>query len=393
MSVCDAKNESRLISTAAKHVELVQGDFMKKMLLIALIGVLVGAFLPLPSASADRGVVERAVSFEVIHQNRTRTTPLCQGDGKTYTLRGSLVGPAGVQAGRIDSVTLYLGGGGDVSAWHFTAAPGVDHITEMARLGHASVSLHLLGYKSSDPVDGNTLCYAAWADQVQQVIDQLRAGSYTMAGRARPAFERVALAGHSNGAPVAELATVSFHGADALIVQGWTDYPWMGTLPAGVDEGVDSPHPFPYRTIAGFVRRCVTAPESKPPGGPGGWAYLFTTRAEFELVVHDIDPDVVEALIEMYEQDPCTTLDSLPAVLASNNALAPTVDGPVQLANGDRDPFASPTQIEVQRARYELGSDDVSSVIVPATAHLPMLERTAPMFRAELSSWLKARGF
>lgn len=362
------------------------------MLLVALIGALVAAFLPLPSVSAGRGVVERAVSFEVIHQNRTGTTPLCRGDGKTYTLRGSLVGPAGVQAGRIDSVTLYLGGGGDVSVWHFTAAPRVDHVTEMARLGHASVSLHLLGYRSSDAVDGNTLCYAAYADQVQQVIDQLRAGAYKMEGRSGPAFERVALAGHSNGGLYAEVATVSFHGADALIVQGWTGNGWMGTLPEGVDEVVDSPHPFPYRAVAGFLQRCVTAPESKPPGGPGGWAYLFTTRAEFELAVHDIDPDVFEAVIELYERDPCITPDS-PTNWVTNSALASTVDVPVLLANGDRDPGAGPTQIELQRARYELGSDDVSSVIVPATAHLPMLERTAPVFRAELSSWLKARGF
>jgi pimeloyl-ACP methyl ester carboxylesterase len=280
-----------------------------------------------------------------------------------------------------------------VSAWHFTAAPGVDHITEMARLGHTSVSLHLLGYRSSDPVDGFTLCYAAYADQVQQVIDHLRAGSYTMAGRSGPAFEQVALAGHSLGGLYAELATVSFHGADALIVQGWTDYLWMGTLPAGVDEGVDSAHPFPYRAAAGFAHRCVTAPESKQPGGPGGWAYIFTTRAEFELLVHDIDPDVLEASSKLYEQDPCGTLDSTPAALAANISLAPTVDVPVLLANGDRDPLAAPTQIELQRARYELGSDDVSSLIVPATAHMVMLERTAPVFRAGLSSWLKARGF
>lgn len=364
-------------------------DVMKRMLLIAM----VGALSPLPSARADGGVVERAVSFEIIHQNRTGTTPLCQGDGKTYTLRGSLVGPAGVQGGRIDGVTLYPNSGGDASTWHFTAAPGVDHITEMAKRGHASVFLHLLGYGPSDPVNGNTLCEAAHADQAQQVIDQLRAGSYTMAGRPGPAFKRVALAGHSRGAQIAEFATVAFHDADALVVSGWTDYGWMVTLPEGGDSPLDSPHPLLYRAVAGFVHRCVTAPESKQPGGPGGWAYMFTTRAEFELLIHDIDPDVFEAVMELYEQDACTTPDSFPMVTAANISLAPTVDVPVLLANGDRDPLASPTQIELQRARYELGSDDVSSLIVPETAHGIMLERNAPLFRAGLSSWLKARGF
>ncbi len=359
---------------------------MRKILLIAMIATL----LPLPSArAAGGGIVERTVSFEVINHNRSATAPLCQGDGKTYTIRGSLVGPAGVQAGRIDSVTLYLHGSGDASTWHFGAVAGVDHIAEMARLGHASVFIHSLGYGSSDPVDGTAVCFGSYADHTRQVIDQLRAGSYALDGGRGPAFERVALAGHSAGGFIAELTQVSFDAADALIVAGWTDY----AAGAGVAEDLDPLAPFPYGAIAGWNERCATEPESKLPGGPGGWAYLFTTRSEVEMLVHDIDPRVLDAFIELYEQDPCGWGPDFSSGEMVNIALAPTVDVPVLLANGDRDPIAPPAAVELQRARYALGGAEVSSLMVPGTAHQIMLERMAPVLRVGLSSWLKARGF
>lgn len=97
-------------------------------------------------------------------------------------VRGSLVGPAGVQAGRIDSVTLDVHGSGDNSTWHFQAAPGMNHISEMARRGHASVFVHSIGYWPSDPVDGNAVCLGGSAYHRRQVIEQLPAGSYAMHG-------------------------------------------------------------------------------------------------------------------------------------------------------------------------------------------------------------------
>lgn len=365
---------------------------MRKMLFIAILATIL-PLIPAPAGAQNdehRGhgpIVERTVSFEVINQNRSATASLCQGDGKTYTVRGSLVGPAGVQAGRIDSVTLYIHGSGDASTWHFTAVPGVDHITEMARMGHASVFIHSLGFGSSDPVDGNALCFGTLADHTHQVIEQLRAGSY-LAGRVLgPAFERVVLAGHSGGAIVAELEAVSFHDADALIVSGWTDYPVPVTL------AEDPPGPFFYGAVAGLARRCATAPESKEPGGPGGWAFLFTTRNEVEILMPNIDPVVLDAFMELYEQDPCGFAVDFAAAIAANIALSPTVAVPVLLAYGDRDPVATVTQVELQRARYAVGNDDVSAQIVPHMGHEVMLERPAPVFRAGLSSWLKARGF
>lgn len=363
------------------------------MLLIAILATI----LPLIPAPADaqndkhRGygpIVEKSVSFNVINQNRSVTSQECQGDGKTYTVRGSLVAPAGsIEAGRIRSVTLYLHGSGDASTWHFTAVPGVDHITEMAQLGHASVFIHSLGYGLSDRVDGTAVCFGTFADGAHQIIEQLRVGSYLAGGVPGPAFARIALAGHSGGAVIAELEAVSFHDADALIVSGWTDYPWMVTM------AEDPPGPFLYGAFAGFTQRCATAPEAKENGGPGGWAFLFTTRNEVEILMPNIEPAVLDAFLEAYEQDPCGWGEDFGGAVSANIALAPDVTVPVLLAYGDRDPVAGVAAVELQRARYALVNDDVSVQIVPQTGHEVMLERPAAAFRAGLSSWLEARGF
>ncbi len=151
--------------------------------------------------------------------------------------------------------------------------------------------------------------------------------------------------------------------------------------------------PFFYRALAGAGQRCATAPESKHPGGPGGWAFLWTTRAEFDMLVHDVDPQVFEAFISLYERDPCGYFDDVAGALTANIARAPTVEIPVLLTSGEHDSIAPPAAVELQRARYELGSDDVGSLIVSGTGHQLMFERRAPVFRAGLSSWLTARGF
>ena len=50
----------------------------------------------------------------------------------------------------------------------------------MARLGHASVFPAPVGLDSSDPVHRNDVCFGTYADHIQQVIAQLRAGTYAV---------------------------------------------------------------------------------------------------------------------------------------------------------------------------------------------------------------------
>lgn len=107
----------------------------------------------------------------------------------------------------------------------------------------------------------------------------------------------------------------------------------------------------------------------------------------------NIEPAVLDAFLEAYEQDACGLGRDLTGALEANIALSPTVTVPVLMPYGDRDPVASIAAVELQRARYALGSDDVAVQITPNMGHEVMLERPAPKFRAGLSAWLEVRGF
>ena len=75
-----------------------------------------------------------------------------------------------------------------------------------------------------------------------------------------------------------------------------------------------------------------------------------------------------------------------------NALLLSQVQVPVFLFYGLNDVLWPPGTGERQRAFYT-GSDDVTLFELPETGHMAMLGRTAPILRAGVSEWLKARGF
>jgi len=338
--------------------------------------IVLAALAPLQSRAASAEVVDVPVTFHVLNTNTTVTK--CQTDGKPYTIRGDLVAPASALSETThNAVALYIHGSGDGSTWHFTAVPGVDYITQMAGMGHVSVFIHNLGYGTSDPADGSKICFGSFADIAHQVVQALRAGSYVAGGRTPITFERVALAGHSAGGIAAELYSISYHDIDALVIVGWADSaPTLTSL---------------YGDVGRVGIECARGGESKQPGGPAGWAKVFTTREEWDALFFNSDPTVEDAFIPRYEDDPCGALNDLGQALAASVALSPMVDLPILLAYGDHDPFP-PGAFEMQRARY-VSSSDVSLAVLPATGHQIMLGRTAPAFRSVMSNWLSAHGF
>jgi hypothetical protein len=147
---------------------------------LALSGLAVNA-VPAPAASEQESIAEVPVSFQVTNTNPVTST--CSADGGSSIVRGSLVGPeAELRDTALDAATLYIHGSGDGSSWHFpeVASNGVkvDHITEMAKLGHVSVFIHTLGYGLSDAADGNGICFGSVADMTHQVVQHLRHGTY-----------------------------------------------------------------------------------------------------------------------------------------------------------------------------------------------------------------------
>ena len=147
-----------------------------------------GGRWPLPCAAAARRQARRRedrLDRRSRSRSRTPTRPRrrdVRRDGGTYTVRGHLTAP---KKGKRSGVTLYLHGLGlGEWLWNFQPVKSYNFVAGMARAGHASVSVDRLGYGASDkPPDGKSLCIGSQADVAHQIVGQLKAGSYTVAGR------------------------------------------------------------------------------------------------------------------------------------------------------------------------------------------------------------------
>ncbi len=280
-------------------------------------------------------------------------------------------------------MTLYLHGGMNAQSWHLKTVPGYDYITEMARLGHASVFIDQLGYGTSDIPDGRDLCIGSLADIAAQIASALRDGTYSAAFVYR--FSRVALAGHSGGGATTHVAAYSFPGAfDAVILAGYTDIPGPQTSIPGLRVQTTA--------LGGVGRsaviRCLR-PEPKYPGGPDGYADGFS-REELDTIALNAEPVVRDEIARLGERDACGALQSVGQAVALGLALTGSITAPVLILLGEHDVF-SRLDGELMRAQFT-GSSDAGLHVMPRTGHFRWLERAAPEIRSALHLWLSQRG-
>jgi pimeloyl-ACP methyl ester carboxylesterase len=318
--------------------------------------------LTAPSAGAA-AVKTTPLRFDVANVNRSALP--CSADGKRYVLRGRLVAPAD-DAGR--AVTLYLH---EFSfAAHFWSFPDerYDYAAALARTGQASVVIDRLGYGASATPDGMATCLGAQADMASQIVEQLRARGY----------KRVALAGHSVGAAVAELAYHSFGAVDALALFGWahTGYTAPALRESFIQGGV-----------------CARGGEPKREGGAGGYAFYGQSPDDLKgLTFYDPEPAIQQRMAALRERDPCGDASSLTPTVAFDGSRAGDVKVPVLLVMGENDGVYDPGTGEKQRDAYT-GSDDVTLYTQPRAAHALTLEKTAPQMRTAVAAWLDRHRF
>jgi hypothetical protein len=101
------------------------------------------------AGAAGNGIAEVPVALSVVNTNTSGAPchPARPADGKAYTVRGHLMGPRSALAAQSSSpVTLYLFGyeAGEWN-WNLKDVAGYDHASEMARLGHVSLTIDELG--------------------------------------------------------------------------------------------------------------------------------------------------------------------------------------------------------------------------------------------------------
>ncbi|KUN94864.1 alpha/beta hydrolase [Streptomyces caeruleatus] len=334
-----------------------------------------------PTTAAD--VADIPVSFRV--ENRNRTASQCTSDGRTYTVRGHLTAPRTVLepsgAGRKPPVTLYVHGT-NTGEWIWRLnVPGRDFTQEMARRGHASLTIDRLGYGSSDIPDGFASCSGAHADIAHQIVGQLRKGTYDThgEGRTRTApvrFGKVFLGGHSSGALVAETVAASFGGVDGLILTGWAAVGVTGET---------------NRRFLAAYSVCQEGGEPKEKSGdPKGYVHFDPVREDFLAggLGPDAAPEVTRAVTPLWPRNPCGVMASEPAGILTDLQLIGRIKAPVFLAFGAKDVLRQGVE------RYPslfTASSDVQAVTLPDSGHFVTVDKDAPRLYDDVDRWLDAR--
>lgn len=343
---------------------------------LAVLAMAVGWSMASAAPAGARGPVELPVSFRVTNANTTSVPCPVPADGRGYTVRGHITAPRGVAAKGPRAITLYLTGF-DTGEWNwrFRAVRGYDWPARMARRGQTSLTLDMLGYGASGRPQGNGVCIGSQAAITHQIIAKLRSGKYRVGDRRSPVrFRRVVLAGHDVGGPIAQVEAYSYADVDGLILVTWADQGFT---------------PFILGRQARVAPVCSSGGD---PAAPPGYFYMERPREYGPDLFHNADPAVVAATVRLRDPNPCGVPPSLSTTMAADAARLREIHVPVLIAIGDHDPVWT-RDGWAQQAAHFTGSDDVTEVRLPDTGHFPMLERTAPRFRALVARWLGDRGF
>ena len=319
--------------------------------------------------------VQVPVSFEVRNVNRSKVA--CASDGKTYTVRGHLVGPARKLQSRakVDAATLYLHGlSFGEFFWNFQQAQGYNYAEAQAKLGNVSVVVDRLGYGSSDKPEGNQICVGSRADIAHQMVVALKSGHYHADASRAPRFAKVALAGHSYGGQIAQVEAYSFGDIDGLVVIAYSDRVQSALLKSNA---------------AYAAKVCANGGLRVGGAGPAGYAPFGLPAGAPAALFHSAERRVEDAALQLLTIDPCGDTASFPAAVKVDLANLALVKVPVLIVTGGSDalfpPPAGPDQ-----ARLFTHSPSVAVTTLPATAHAITLERAHNQFVKVVDRWLGA---
>ncbi|MDX6412558.1 MAG: hypothetical protein QOE91_2074 [Gaiellaceae bacterium] len=321
-------------------------------------------------------VVDIPVSFRVV--NRNGSSLPCMADGKSYDVRGRLIGSR-TALGRGGGIAVYLHQIGLSSQyWNFKAVPGYDFAGELARRGHVSLVLDQLGYGASSRADGTQVCYGSEADMASQIARRLKQGDYDAGGGQAARFSRVALGSNGAAGFMVQPAAYSTGNVDALVVTGWADQGYSQTLLKGATE-----------------ENATCASGGQPKDGQPG--YVYTPPADIDFggfYFADGDPRVVGAARALRVLGPCGEPQSALAGVAADQAHLREVQVPVLLVYGTKDAFFDdPRSAGASQRDLYSGSRDATLAFIEGAGQALALERSAPRFRDLVSDWLAARGF
>ena len=333
---------------------------------LVLVLTLVGLAAPAPATAEAGSTSEVDVSFTVRNTNRSGVP--CLSDGRTYTVRGTLVGPADELAAsataRINVLVHDITTGGWF--WRMPGHPDVDYAERLADEGEVSLVIDRLGYDESPVRSGTSTCLGSQADVLHQVIDQVRAGSSSI-----PAPDDVVVHAHSVGAAIAQAEAARWKDVDGLVLMSWSD---AGVSPRAITES------------AAQHTACLLG--GGRDGAPRGFAWYGRTEADFRSIHFATASDAVQHdAASLRNPDPCGDAVSLAQLVALGNVLTRTIDVPVLLLYGGRDVLNRSDAPGLQRIAYSPKAPVTVHTDPAAGGALP-LEAGASELRTRVRDWL-----
>ena len=339
---------------------------MRRVLVLAL--VLAGLAVPVPAMAEPGPTVEVDVSFTV--RNTNRSSVPCPSDGRTYTVRGTLVGPADALSApstrRVNLLVHDITTGGWF--WRMPGHPEVDYAARLADEGEISLVIDRLGYDASPVRSGTSPCLGSQADVLHQVVQQVRAGSSAI-----PKPDDVIVHGHSVGAAIAQAEASKWRDVDGLVLMSWSD---AGVSPRAIKESA--------------LQHSACLLGGGRNGAPRGYAWYGRTEADFRSIhFATAAAGVQSGAASLRNPDPCGDAVSLAQFVVLGNVLTHTIDVPVLLLFGGQDVLNRPGAPNLQRIAYSPQAEVTVHTDPAAGGALP-LEAGAADLRARVRDWLCA---
>ena len=339
---------------------------MRRVVVMVLVAA--GLAFPAPAVAEPGPTAEVDVSFTV--RNTNGSTVPCPADGRTYTVSGTLVGPADALAAttthRVNVLVHDITTGGWF--WRMPGHPDVDYAGRLADEGEVSLVIDRLGYDASPVARGTSTCLGSQADVLHQVIQQVRAGSSAI-----PKPDDVIVHGHSVGAAIAQAEASKWKDVDGLVLMSWSD---AGVSPRAIKESV--------------LQHSACLLGGGRSGAPRGYAWYARTPADFRSIHFATAPaDVQAGASTLRNPDPCGDAISLAQLVVLGNVLTRAIDVPVLLQFGGEDVLNRPGAPNLQRIAYSPQAQVTVHTDQAAGGALP-LEAGAADLRTRVRDWLCA---
>jgi pimeloyl-ACP methyl ester carboxylesterase len=335
---------------------------------VVLVLVIAGFSVSAPAVAEPTPAAAIEVSFTVRNTNRSGVP--CPSDGRTYTVRGTIVGPAAALSApsthRVNVLVHDITTGGWF--WRMPGHPDVDYAARLADAGEVSLVIDRLGYDASPVRTGMSPCLGSQADVLHQVIQQLRAGSPGV-----PTPDDVVLHGHSVGAAIAQAEAARWKDVDGLVLMSWSD---AGPSSRAFNES--------------FTQHSACLLGGGRDGAPRGYAWFGRSEAVFRsLHFATASAAVQEDASHQRNPDPCGDAISLAQTVLVGNIATRAIDVPVLLLFGGKDVLNRPDAATLQRMAYAPGTPVTVHKNPAAGGALP-LEAGAADLRGRVRAWLCA---